>query len=408
MESTKQPVKCCLMTSRHPTFDHRIFHKEAPSLQKAGYDVAVIGRWDDPPAAIRGVALFAFSALQTWMLRLRLRWLFKMLKVVPIGFRVNADVYHCLTEDMLPSALVLRFLQRVFRRKRAFVIHEIRDFYLREAFLDKPPGFRKRIRLAIWEFFDRIMQRCCDFIIGTEDSKLALSRSYGIPEDRLIVIPHYVQLELFSLETKQFDPRNYVVAYSGGLSFYRGIDKLAEACVAVAKRRGIRIQLRLVGIWHAKKEQEEFDKYCEDHRSWIDVQYKGYIPHADVAGVLAPADVCCSVFCSKRYARVLSGKEPPVKLYEYMACGKPTIASDLPGLRYNIEKGECGLLVDVAGGTNAIADAIEYYYDNPEVMREHGANGRRAAGEWFCWPIAEKMLLDLYARLLSQREALRQ
>jgi glycosyltransferase involved in cell wall biosynthesis len=398
----EKSVTCCLFTSSHAAYDDRIFHKEALSLQKAGYRVVVIVRGQNVPAESNGVSLVGYR-LPSFPRRLGLGRLICLIALVRLGFRADADVYHCHTPDLLLSAVLIQLAQRVLRRKRVFIIHEIRDFYLHEAYLDRNLTRRQRFGLALRECWDRFLERRCDHIVGVEETKVARPLSYGIPRDRVTVVENYVQPEVFVARPKRFDPNRFVVAYEGGLSNYRGIDKLAEACVTLAARCGVRVTLLLAGRWNSSDEAKRFEDYCAQNRDSLDLRSLGWIPHVEIPRMLTEADVCCTVFFSKRYERVLSGKAGPIKLYEYMACGKPIIASDLPALRYVVEKARCGVLVDRAGGAQAIADALEHYYRNPGSLAEHGANGRRAVEQWFHWPIAERKLLDVYAALLARR-----
>ncbi|MDO8463528.1 MAG: glycosyltransferase [bacterium] len=79
---------------------------------------------------------------------------------------------------------------------------------------------------------------------------------------------------------------------------------------------------------------------------------------------------------------------------EAMACGKPVIASNLPGVRTVVRDGETGRIVpsnDIA----ALAQAIGWLRDHPDHRIVWGAAGRRAVEEHYAWArvVAEWMVL---------------
>ncbi len=392
---------CCLLSSSHDACDDRMFYKEAVSLRQAGYDVVIISPAHNVPQETHGVR-FLGSIPGRSPLGYRLGLLWKSLATAWLGLKVNAEVYHCHTADLLFPAILIRLGQRLFRGKRVFIIHEIRDFYLQEAYLDSKLGRKQRVYLALRERWDRFHQRRCDHIVGPEETKVERPLSYGIPPHRVSVIENYVRPELFSVRVKIFDPHNFVVGYAGGLSCHRGIDKLAEACAILGARHRVKVTLLLAGRWSPETDAQRVADFCARNTQFLNLRVLGWLPHLAVSEALAQVDVCCALFFSRRYEKVLSGKAGPIKLYEYMASGKPVIATDLSALRYVIEKAQCGTLVNAAGGAEAVARALEHYYTNPQRMIEHGTNGRRAVEQWFSWRNPEKRLLRIYAEMLSQ------
>jgi len=47
--------KVCILTTVHPAFDTRIFHKQAKTLVRAGYDVTLIAQHDKNEVAVESV-----------------------------------------------------------------------------------------------------------------------------------------------------------------------------------------------------------------------------------------------------------------------------------------------------------------------------------------------------------------
>ncbi|MBP7411822.1 MAG: glycosyltransferase, partial [Methanoculleus sp.] len=91
----------------------------------------------------------------------------------------------------------------------------------------------------------------------------------------------------------------------------------------------------------------------------------------------------------------------PNKLFDYMLCGLPIVASDFPEIRRVVSDAECGLLVDPTN-PDAIAGAIIYLMEHPEEAQRMGENGRRAVLEKYNWEEMEGRLLAMYRRIEGQ------
>jgi glycosyltransferase involved in cell wall biosynthesis len=74
----------------------------------------------------------------------------------------------------------------------------------------------------------------------------------------------------------------------------------------------------------------------------------------------------------------------PLKLFEYMACGKAIIASDLPVLREVLTHGETALMVPPED-IDAWADALSTLEGNPSFRERLGREARRLLAEEYSW-----------------------
>lgn len=86
-------------------------------------------------------------------------------------------------------------------------------------------------------------------------------------------------------------------------------------------------------------------------------------------------------------------------LLEAMACGRPVVASNLPGVRTLVDEGRTGYLVE-PGNAVDLAEKIERCAAQTTVL---GANARRVVEERFNWEVIGQQLLNLYDRVLTGR-----
>lgn len=123
------------------------------------------------------------------------------------------------------------------------------------------------------------------------------------------------------------------------------------------------------------------------------VRFAGEIPDEMLPAYYRAADVVVlpSVDRTEAFGLVL---------LEAMACGKPVVASRLPGVRTLVQEGRNGYLVE-PGNAVDLADKIKRCLaDGPAL----GLYGRQAAEARYGWPVIAEQLLRLYDEVLSRRQ----
>lgn len=85
----------------------------------------------------------------------------------------------------------------------------------------------------------------------------------------------------------------------------------------------------------------------------------------------------------------------PLKLYEYMAAGKPIVASRCGQIANVIGDGVTGMLVE-PGDKITFAHAINRLLDNPAERRRLGENARRQAVAHHSWMGYVRQLEAIY------------
>ena len=91
----------------------------------------------------------------------------------------------------------------------------------------------------------------------------------------------------------------------------------------------------------------------------------------------------------------------PVSLLEAAACGKPIVATDVPGCREVVRHRVNGLLIPPRNAI-ALTDAILLLLENPELRHELGRRGREIVVKEFSSAIVIRQTLALYHELLQK------
>jgi len=117
--------------------------------------------------------------------------------------------------------------------------------------------------------------------------------------------------------------------------------------------------------------------------------------------VLGFVENIAEVWASAHIAVLPSQREGlPLSLLEAAACGRPLIATDVPGCRAVIRPGINGLLVPL-GDADALADAIDQLAADAALRRKFGQASRELVEREFSAARVGRDLVQLYQRLLD-------
>ncbi len=234
------------------------------------------------------------------------------------------------------------------------------------------------------------------FVFQSAKVLLASSSEYakenGVRHRRVEVLPFGINTERFvpgnrALARKAFGLSDNVptVLFVGGLDrahYFKGVDVLLAACSALKTPW----QLLIVGDGNNRK---TFESFAGDLGVSDRVHFAGSVPFADLPRAYQAADVHVlpSIDRSEAFGLVT---------LEAMACGVPSIVSDLPGVRSLIVSNETGVLVP-PGDSAALTIALEQYCGDENFAKHCGERARIRA----CALYDERILADQLVRVYN-------
>jgi glycosyltransferase involved in cell wall biosynthesis len=184
-----------------------------------------------------------------------------------------------------------------------------------------------------------------------------------------------------------------VVAYAGHLYQWKGVDVLLRAIALVPGARGL-----VIGGHEAEPDLARTRRLAVELGIDDRVTFTGLVPPGDVAPRLAGA----TVLALPNPASAISTRfTSPLKLFEYMAAGRPIVASDLPAIREVLHPDVDALLVP-PGDAAAMAEAIRRLVGDP-ALAARLASAARAAVTDYGWDRRAERLESLLAAVATHR-----
>jgi glycosyltransferase involved in cell wall biosynthesis len=377
-------MRVCHICNGHPVDDIRVFYRTCVALVEAGYEVHLFAAGKRAEAYCnRGVTIHPLQECLSRRERFARR-----ARVAEMAADLKPDLFHVHEPELLGPMIACA-------RSRP-VVYDVHESYL-DVLMERdwiPQRLRPIVRFA-WDRWERqLLRRCAGVVVVTE----RIAERYYQFHEKVQVVSNYPDLsEIKCLRPVTRDGMTCV--YAGRIMSNRGLSQILSA-LSILKRRGLLVPLALSG-------PAESDTYLNSLLKEADslgirelVDYRGVFPSKQEI-LMFQQSASIGLVLNQPIGNYLASM--PNRLGECMALGLPLVFSDFPNFQKVAGASGAGIAVDPTKAEQ-IANAIERLVRNPNLARQMGEAGRRAAYERFNWNEDRRKLLELYRDILGPQQ----
>jgi glycosyltransferase involved in cell wall biosynthesis len=233
----------------------------------------------------------------------------------------------------------------------------------------------------------------CDGVVATTHGLREQVVRAGVPRERCLVAPNAVEQSRVDLQLERADARRQlglpidraIVCYTGQLFPWKGASTLVESAAWLPEAHFLIVGGRPRDVMGLRQ--------LAASRGLANVWAVGQVAPARVPLYQAAADVL--VLPNAIGETVWTEYTSPLKLFEYLASGRPIVASDLPSLREVLVDGRNAVLVRPSDPA-ALAAGIERVLASPALAQTLAEAGRREVAD-ATWDQRARAVLEFLA-----------
>jgi len=302
--------------------------------------------------------------------------------------RVRHDLIF--TRDLGLASLVVG-VPRLLRAPLVYEAHGIADetaSALPTLLTSAPPASkRKRRRLARRDA--RVWHRADGYVTITQGLAEALAERFGPRTAPLAVVPDGTAPVNGNLGNPANPGNPFTIGYSGHLYPWKGVDLVIDAVAAIENAQGL-----IIGGHPAEQDLQRLGQRADRLRCAQRMTFTGLLPPGEARRRLRDADV---LVLPNPASTISTRYTSPLKLFEYMASGRPIVASDLPSIREVLTDGDTAVLVE-AGSVDALVKGICRVRDDPAFAMRIARRALDDVGR-YTWGERARRLESLFAEV---------
>jgi len=264
------------------------------------------------------------------------------------------------------------------------VVYEFRTFQ---------PNYRSSLTLL--RFLEKLNLRHSkiSFTVSNEIRNHYLEQ--GIAPEKIQVISNGVNLNKFhpSIDATEVIQKykledTIVIGFVGTFHYWHGVDNLVTL---FKKITSLNSKVRFLMVGSGGPMKERLQEVIELEKLQKRAILTGFVSHDKIPQHIAAMDIVLAPYPELDFFYY-----SPLKVFEYMACGKPVITTRIGQNQELIANGESGYLCD-PGNLDEMIEKILNLISNPELRARMGQEARRSIEENHSWRVKAQNLCTLFS-----------
>ncbi|WP_102264407.1 glycosyltransferase family 4 protein [Mesobacillus jeotgali] len=237
-------------------------------------------------------------------------------------------------------------------------------------------------------------------VVSNELKRYFAENSYDV--SKTIVVPNGVDIDKFSLDAPAPDflvplkekwENDVVIGFLGSLKSWHGVERGIDILPDLLKHIP---NLRFLIIGDGN-ERERLENKINELSLTEYVKITGFLDHKEIPGALNLMDIAIAPYKDIEFFHF-----SPLKIFEYMAMGKPVVAPALGQCKELIETGYNGILLE-ENTNDHLAEAIKKIADNDELRGQMAFNARDFIEKHYTWKANAKKYETAILEIKSEK-----
>ena len=257
--------------------------------------------------------------------------------------------------------------------------------------------------IAFVIFMERIIYKMSDqVVVPSALIRDYVCKNYGLKESSVLVVSNGANPEfsrpMDKIECRDqlgLDPKGNYLVFVGSLKQWHGIDRLMPLMPVLVKEIP-NLYLLIVGDG---EKREDLQQWIDKNEMSHNIILAGRVPFEKVPIYINAGDICLAPYFEERLNETGIS---PLKIFEYMACGRPIITNPVGGLDALFRQHEIGVTIPSMNPQDWESPIKDLLAD-PERMQALGENGCRAVHTHYSWEVICRNIESILERLVSSK-----